>query len=260
MDGAVQGYCRLGIAPSTRKTYESAFRRFGSFCSKYSIINPFPVDESILCYFVAFLAKDGLAPQSIKSYLAAIHHTQIEAGLPEPKSLSSCPQLKLILNGVARQRIGHSSPKKPCLPILADTLLGLFRTMVWKVDRDMVMVWAACSISFFGFLQAEEITVPTCSAFQPHIHLTWEDVSVDSVEKPKILRVHLKVSKCDQFGNSIDIFLGRIESPMSPVAATLSYMVIRGPAPGPFFQFQDGNPLTKSHLSQLSKIYWPKWV
>ena len=36
---------------------------------------------------------DGLAPQSIKSYLAAIRHTQIEAGLPEPKSLSSCPRI-----------------------------------------------------------------------------------------------------------------------------------------------------------------------
>ena len=62
LDGTVQGYCRFGIEPSTRKTYESAVRQFGSFCSKYSIINPFPVDESILCYFVAFLAKDGLAP------------------------------------------------------------------------------------------------------------------------------------------------------------------------------------------------------
>ena len=89
LDGAVQGYCKLGIAPSTRKTYESAVRQFGSFYSKYSITNPFPVDEAILCYFVGFLAKDVLVTQSIKSYLAAIRHTQIEAGLLEPKSLSS---------------------------------------------------------------------------------------------------------------------------------------------------------------------------
>ena len=60
-----------------------------------------------------------------------------------------------------------------------------------------------------------------CSTFQPHIHLAWKDVSVDSVEKPKILRIHLKVSKCDQFGNSIDIFLGCIESPMCPVHGDL---------------------------------------
>ena len=90
--------------------------------------------------------------------------------------------------------------------------------------------------------------MPTRSAFQPHRHLAWEDVSVDSVQKPKILKVHLKVSKCDQFGNGVDIFLGRIESPMCPVSAALSYMAIRGPAPGPFFYFQDGNPLTKSRF------------
>ena len=83
---------------------------------------------------------DGLAPQSIKSYLASIRHTQIEAGLLEPKSLSSCPQLKLILNGVARQRMGCSPPKKPRLPILGDTLLGMFRTIAGKVDRDTVML------------------------------------------------------------------------------------------------------------------------
>ena len=238
LDGSLQGYCRLGIALSTRKTYESAVRQFGSFCSKYSIMNPFPVDESILSYFVAFLAMEGLVPQSIKSSLAAICHTQIEAGLLEPKSLSSCPRLKLILNGVVRQRMGHSPPKKPRLPILADTLLGMFRTMARKVDRVSVMLWVACSISIFGFLQAGEITVPTRSAFQSHRHLAWEDVSVDSVQNPKILKVHLKVSKCDQFGNGIDIFLGCIESPMCPVSAALSYMAIHGPAPGPFFPFK----------------------
>ena len=71
---------------------------------------------------------------------------------------------------------------------------------------------------------------------------------MDNVEKPKILRVHLKVSKCDQLGNDTDIFLGHIESPICPVAATLSHMAIRSPAPGPLFQFQDGSPLTKSRF------------
>ena len=144
--------------------------------------------------------------------------------------------------------MGRSPPKKTHLPILADTLLGMYRTMAGKVDRDTIMLWAACSISFFGFLRAGEITVPTRSAFQPHTHLASENVSVDSVKKPKILKLHLKVTKCDQFGNGIDIFLGCIESPMCPVSAALSYMAICGPAPGPFFHFQGGTTLTKSHF------------
>ena len=90
--------------------------------------------------------------------------------------------------------------------------------------------------------------MPTHSAFQSHTLLAWEDVSVDSVQKIKILKFHLKVSKRDQFGNGIDIFLGHIKSPMCPVSAALSYMAIRGPAPGPSFHFQDGTPLTKSRF------------
>ena len=84
--------------------------------------------------------------------------------------------------------------------------------------------------------------------FSCNPHLVLEDVSVDSVLKLKILKVHLKVSKCDQFGNGIDIFLGRIKSPMCPVSAVLSYMAICVPAPGPFFHYQDSTPLTKSRF------------
>ena len=110
-------------------------------------------------------------------------------------------------------------------------------------------------ILLFWVSSAGEITVATHSAFQPHMHLAWEDVSVDSVEKTKILRVHLKVSKCDQFGNGIDIFLGCTESPMCPVTAALSYMVIHGPVPHPFFHFQDAALLQRVDLKQLSEMH-----
>ena len=53
----LQGYCRLGIAPSTRRMYESAVRWFSSFCLKCYIVNPFPVDESILFYFCCLPSK-----------------------------------------------------------------------------------------------------------------------------------------------------------------------------------------------------------
>ena len=45
---------------------------------------PFPVSESLLCYFVASLARQGLAPATIKTYLAGVRHAQIMRGFEEP--------------------------------------------------------------------------------------------------------------------------------------------------------------------------------
>ncbi len=100
LDEAVQFYCDQGIADSTRKTYKSALQRFSNFCDLYSITTPFPVSESMLCYYASYLAAQKLSPQTIKTYLASIRHTQITLGLPKPKEYSSLPRLKLILEGI----------------------------------------------------------------------------------------------------------------------------------------------------------------
>ena len=47
--------------------------------------DPFPVSESLLCYFVASLARQGLAPTTIQTYLAVVYHAQIiGASVSEP--------------------------------------------------------------------------------------------------------------------------------------------------------------------------------
>ena len=52
--------------------------------------------EDILCYFASYLAVQGLSPQTIKVYLAGIHHMQISIDLPDPKEFSSMPQHTLV--------------------------------------------------------------------------------------------------------------------------------------------------------------------
>ena len=68
LDGTVQFFCAQGIADSTRK---SSLRRFYNFCESYSIITPFPVSESVLCYYASHLASQRLSPQTIKKTLPA---------------------------------------------------------------------------------------------------------------------------------------------------------------------------------------------
>ena len=47
-------------------------------------IAPLPTSESILCRYVAFLAKDNLKHQTIKTYLSAVRHMHIVAGKGDP--------------------------------------------------------------------------------------------------------------------------------------------------------------------------------
>ena len=95
-------FCSQGVAPSTRSTYQSALWKFAEFCSLYSIVSPFPVSESILCYFSSYLACKTLSPQTIKTYLAGIRHMQITLGLPEPRAFSSLPRLRLVQSGIQK--------------------------------------------------------------------------------------------------------------------------------------------------------------
>ena len=90
--------------------------------------------------------------------------------------------------------------------------------------------------------------MPADGAYDPTLHLSFEDVAIDNPTSPSILQVHLKASKTDRFRRGIDVFVGRTDQELCPVAAVLAYLAIRGAAPGPLFRFQDGRPLTKDRF------------
>ena len=106
------------------------------------------------------------------------------------------------------------------------------------------MLWAAACMCFFGFLRCGEIVVPSDSTFNGTSHLAAGDVRVDNTSNPQYVQVNIKASKTDPFRQGVFVYLGRTKVDACPVAAVLAYIVLRGPAPGPFFQFADGRPLT----------------
>ena len=70
------------------------------------------------------------------------------------------------------------------------------------------------------------------------------------MKHPQVLRVRLKASKTDPFRVGIKVSVGRTDKALCSVSAVLAYiyMAVRGPGPGPLFQFQDGRFLTRARL------------
>ena len=249
LDGAVLLYSSRGVADSTRRTYESGLRRYLSFCYVFGVSTPFPVSEPLLCYFVTFLAQEGVSPATIRTYLAAVRHAQVTRGLPEPRESSSLPRLRLVQNGVRRVRAESGNTQPSRLPITPSILRrirppALDRT--GTASYEEVLLWAASTICFFGFFRAGEITVPMASSFDSAVHLTWGDVAIS--DDDAMLRVFLKRSKTDQYGRGVEIFVGRTGDNLCPVEAVRVYASRRGTSAGAFFCFSGGAPLSKSRF------------
>ena len=215
-------------------------------CTTLRICKPFPVTQQNLAYFVAYLHREGIAPGTVKSYLAALRHSQIALGLGDPH-MGGMVQLEYVIKGL--KRVSGPQASRTRLPITPTILRKLGKAWDGLLSPfDASMLWAAALMCFFGFLRSGEVVIPTDSAFDPTTHLAYGDVRVDSTVSPTYLEVKLKSSKTDPFRMGATIFLGRTQQDICPVAAVLHYMVLRGKDPGIFFRFEDGKPLTRERL------------
>ena len=71
------------------------------------------MSEPGLCKFVASLAVEGLAANSIRIYLAGVRHPQIERGGQDPQ-WGSMPRLGQVLRGVRRSHAEARAGPQGC--------------------------------------------------------------------------------------------------------------------------------------------------
>ena len=88
--------------------------------------------------------------------------------------------------------------------------------------------------------------MPSEREYDPEVHLCYHNIKVDNHQSPIYLQVTLKASKTDPFRQGVTLYVGATQSNICPVAAVLSFMVIRGDTPGPLFREEDGKYLTRA--------------
>ena len=187
MDRDVQFYFERGLAPSTCRTYRAGINRFLKFCTAHHAQAPLPVSQSLLCYYITFLAKSGLAYGTIKTYLSAVRYLHVANDLVDPAAVPM-PKMKMVANGIRKVQ-ATSSHQKPRLPI-TPTILNQIRAL-WSPkahDNGTIMLWAASCLCFFGFFWMGEITTLSDTAYDHARHLSYADIAVDRVSSPTMLR------------------------------------------------------------------------
>ena len=240
-------YFQSALAPSSQRTYASAQQRYWHFCHSFGLA-ALPVTEHQLCQFASYFANDSLTHATIKGYLSAIRHLQIASGLPDP-TISAMPKLEGVVKGIKATQARALQSKRTWLPITPKIITSIRE--VWEAQRpsyDHMMLWAAVTLGFFGFLCSGEVTFPSDSTFDPATHMAVDAISVDDSSNPSPLKLRLKASKTDPFHKGIDVVVGKTNNKLCPVTALLAYLALRGNGPGFLFQFRDGNLLTKSHF------------
>ena len=234
-----------GIAKTTRKTYDSAQRKFLEFCHWSQCLNangsPLPASEWTLMLFTTHLSQT-IKASSIKVYLAGVRSLHIENGFANP--LSNCLRLERVIRGIKRSQ-GIST--REWLPVTL-TVLSRIRTVFNFECYDDVLFWAACCTGFFGFLRSGEFTTSN-SNFDSRIHLTLADVQIDKNVDPKVIFVRIKCSKTDPFRQGYTIRLGITGKDICAVRALLHYLPLRGGDAGPLFRHATGSPLTRATLT-----------
>ena len=248
-------YFDAGLAPSTARTYRAGIKKYLSFCEQLHV-SPTPSTEQLLCRFITSLAKSNITHNTIKVYLAAVRQLHIQRDYKMP-AIVDMPRLQQVLRGIkitqaaASEGAAHNQSR---LPITPEELLRI--KTAWEhegIDFDKTMLWAAFTLCFFCFMRSGEICVMNSESFDATKDLTPEDIAIDNIANPKVLRVHLRHSKTDPFREGAELFVARTNNELCPVAAMLSWLVRRGNSSGPLFLFQSGKPLTRSSFVSCLK-------
>ena len=74
-------------------------KRYLEFCGQFNLA-PFPFEQDVLCYFVAFLADHCIGHQTTRCYLSGIRHMQITLDYPDPDCTHMMQLLQQVLCGV----------------------------------------------------------------------------------------------------------------------------------------------------------------
>ena len=250
LTGAVYFYAQQSLAPATRRLYAVGQHHYHTFCNMHQR-RPLPATEMQLAEFVTYLVdRVKVPPVTIKTYMAAVRSLHVEQGIGDPLAGTTLPHH--VFTGV--KRVHSTGQRLIHLPIT----LAVLRRIIYKLQRaswllhiDQLMVGAACSLAFFGFMRYGEL-----------LGLQFGDVVIRH-EPTKHFVASLRASKTNPFRQGCSVSVGSVNNSNAPLCTVhLIEVYQRASAPTmaganhPFFKYKNGEALSRAHLTRWYSGCW----
>ena len=123
-----------------------------------------------------------------------------------------------------------------------------------------LMMSAAVTFVFYGFLHCGEFTVTSQAAFRPHRSLCMQDiVFYPTMDSPDYMTVRFKFSKTDPFGKGHTVTIHTTHTLTCPVRAIGQYLRARQYRPDvPILVLADGTILIRSKFINKTRVLLTK--
>ena len=139
------------LAPSTTRSYNAAFQKYLHFCQTHDL-KALPIYETNMMLFITCIEKTSIS--NIKTHISAVKH--FAAIFSGNKNLSS--HHYMLVRSIKRK--AKQSIKR--IPATL-THLKLIHAFLWASPwplSDKIVIWAANTTAFFGFLRSSEYVSP----------------------------------------------------------------------------------------------------
>ena len=179
-----------------------------------------PAAEITLLYFVAHLSKT-VSNATVETYMASISYVHVIFQIPF--NMGRMQLLEKCLKGLKRLKGEKLRDRRPITVKELEFLHAALRPQ-FTDSVDNVMLWAAFTLAFFGFLRCSEFT--TNFPFDATYHLSRTDITFHpNILNPESYDVVIKPSKTDPFRRGCCLTIGSSHNKHYPVRAMKTYLL-----------------------------------
>lgn len=224
------------MAKSTWDTYDRALRSVQDFITDFGLPSAWPMAPAVIALYVSFMYGRGYAPRSIVTYLSAISYVHKLLNMPDPTA--SWLVEKLIV-GAQKDKPSCDARLPITRPILEKLVVAASPCIAGFYER--IMFIAMLRIAFAAFLRVGEMALSQSNYTNI---LTVADIQVTQLAGSAAVRV-----KFSHYKHSAGRGALVTVADTAAVDALLSFLRVRGLAPGFLFCLPSGKPVTREMFS-----------